>query len=136
MRLEVAEKDWADCVEVARAAREKLSTDHDVLGTVGLYLLNFAKFAKDDGQTELENNLSETAEILLLRALELEPENPATIYNYACSLARRGKREPALEHLRKAIEIEKGENLFSITPKDPDFTSLYDDQEFQEIVRQ
>ncbi|MGH3065786.1 MAG: TPR end-of-group domain-containing protein, partial [Gaiellaceae bacterium] len=42
----------------------------------------------------------------LREALERRPDHPATLYNLACAEALAGRRDDALAHLRRALELE------------------------------
>ena len=48
----------------------------------------------------------ESARGVLARALEEHPDNPSVLYNLACCEALVGRREDALEHLRRAAELD------------------------------
>jgi tetratricopeptide (TPR) repeat protein len=74
------------------------------------------------------------------RALELFvageeefPDSAARIYNVACMCALLGRREEALENLRRALELD-GETFGPAALKDSDFDSIKDDPEFVELV--
>jgi tetratricopeptide (TPR) repeat protein len=56
-------------------------------------------------------------------------------YNLACVEAKLGNREPALEQLRRAAEIDQAA-VSKFAPEDGDFASLMDDPEFLAITGQ
>jgi tetratricopeptide (TPR) repeat protein len=56
-------------------------------------------------------------------------------YNLACVEAKLGNREPALEQLRRAAEIDQAA-VSKFAPEDSDFASLMDDPEFLAITGQ
>jgi len=56
-----------------------------------------------------------------------------THYNVACAYALTGKKEKALEHIRKSIKLQ--ESYKSKIAVDPDFKSLLNDTVFQELVK-
>ena len=41
----------------------------------------------------------------LLRAIEMDPDDPVVLYNVACNLSTLGEAEKALEYLGKAIKF-------------------------------
>jgi hypothetical protein len=51
-----------------------------------------------------------------------------TLYNLACAEARLGEREPALEHIVRAVELE--ERFREPAQSDPDLESIRDDPRF------
>lgn len=57
--------------------------------------------------------------------LERRPEHPATLYNLACAEALAGRTEPALEHLRRAIDLRP--EMADWARRDEDFASLRDE---------
>jgi tetratricopeptide (TPR) repeat protein len=54
--------------------------------------------------------------------LERRPEHPATLYNLACAEALAGRSGPALEHLRRALELRP--ELAKTASTDEDLASL------------
>ena len=56
--------------------------------------------------------------------LERRPEHPATLYNLACAEALAGRTEPALRHLRRAIDLRP--EMAEWARRDEDFVSLRD----------
>lgn len=60
------------------------------------------------------------------------PEAGIVLYNTACLEALVGEPEPALEHLRRSIELEERFREFART--DEDFQSMRDRPEFRELV--
>jgi tetratricopeptide (TPR) repeat protein len=67
--------------------------------------------------------------------LEAYPGAWQGYYNLACVEAKLGNREPALEQLRRAAEIDQAA-VSKFAPEDSDFASLMDDPEFLAITGQ
>jgi serine/threonine protein kinase/lipopolysaccharide biosynthesis regulator YciM len=66
-------------------------------------------------------------------AVSLRPRDSNVLYNGACTYALLGRKPEALEMLRRAIAAGY-QNIDWLT-RDPDFTSLRDDPEFQQILQ-
>ncbi|MEE9189771.1 MAG: protein kinase [Candidatus Neomarinimicrobiota bacterium] len=66
------------------------------------------------------------------RALEIEPDEPAVLYNVACIYSISGKIEEALDILEKWVNIGFGSAAW--IKIDPDFDPLRDHPRFQKIV--
>ncbi len=62
------------------------------------------------------------------------PNDANAHYNYACILALAGSPKAALRHLKRALELDR--NLVRIAVGDPDFASLRDNPEFQDLLKQ
>jgi tetratricopeptide (TPR) repeat protein len=60
----------------------------------------------------------------LEEALARRPDHPATLYNLACAEALAGRTEPALTHLRRALELKP--EWAEQAARDDDFASLRD----------
>jgi tetratricopeptide (TPR) repeat protein len=61
-------------------------------------------------------------------ALREHPDHPSILYNYACAEARGGRRDSALEHLRRAVEARP--ELAERAHGDSDFDAIRDDPAF------
>ena len=61
-------------------------------------------------------------------ALEHHPDHPRVLYNVACTESLLGEREAALEHLRRAIELEPECADWALS--DRDFDPIRDDPAF------
>jgi tetratricopeptide (TPR) repeat protein len=61
--------------------------------------------------------------------LTLHPDNPALLYNLACFEARAGRRQDALEHLRRAAELDR-DKILAWAADDADLDSIRDDPAF------
>jgi tetratricopeptide (TPR) repeat protein len=68
----------------------------------------------------------------LSRTLEQNPDNTGVLYNLACAEARNGDRDSALEHLRRAIELQP--RSAESAARDEDFESLRADPAFKELI--
>jgi tetratricopeptide (TPR) repeat protein len=61
--------------------------------------------------------------------LERHPDNPAVLYNLACFEAKGGRKSEALEHLRRAFELDP-EKIRAWAADDSDLDSIRDDPAF------
>jgi tetratricopeptide (TPR) repeat protein len=66
--------------------------------------------------------------------VEQHPDNAVAVYNLACYEALAGRRDGALEHLRRAAELR--EDLRRLAQEDSDFDPIGDDPEFLAITGQ
>lgn len=64
----------------------------------------------------------------------LQPDEPNTHYNLACSLALKGRKSDAVKALRKAISL--GYEDFQWMRHDPDLAALQDDAGFECLLRE
>lgn len=64
--------------------------------------------------------------------LEKQPDNPVAHFNAGCYAARAGRADEAIEHLRRAIEIN--DRIKDLMASDEDLDSLRDDQRFVELA--
>jgi len=65
---------------------------------------------------------------VMARALEKHPDNYNVLYNLACSEARAGEVDAALEHLNRAVELEPRAREWA--QADEDFDSIREDPRF------
>jgi hypothetical protein len=65
---------------------------------------------------------------VMSRALARHPDNSNVLYNLACSEALAGRTEAALEHLRRAVELDERARAWAAD--DPDFAPIRDDPGF------
>lgn len=86
----------------------------------------------DQGLRNLGLGRFEQAEREFKQVLELEPQNETAWYNLACTYARWGRIDPALEHLKRAVE--HGFDDATHMEKDPDLDPLRQDPRFREIM--
>jgi len=61
-------------------------------------------------------------------ALVRHPDHPGVLFNLACLESQAGRREDAIAHLRRAIELYPRNAEFAKT--DPDFDPIRDDERF------
>jgi Flp pilus assembly protein TadD len=66
------------------------------------------------------------------RAIQLSPGVAVFIYNRGCAYCRKGDKANALADLKKAISLSP--ELKANAPKDEDFKSLWDDEEFKKLT--
>lgn len=69
---------------------------------------------------------------LLEKALQANPKDEKVHYVMASTLAAKGDRREALEHLREAIELNATNRIYA--RNDPDFEPLRDDDNFQNLI--
>ena len=62
------------------------------------------------------------------QGLDDHPDHPSLHYNLACYAALAGRREPALEHLRRAVELDPQSREWAA--EDPDLDPIRDDPAF------
>jgi tetratricopeptide (TPR) repeat protein len=79
------------------------------------------------GTGDFEQAVAELSE-----AHERYPEDGRVLYNLACAESMAGRREPALAHLRKAIELFP--DARELAEKDSDFDSIRDDPGFPSAI--
>jgi tetratricopeptide (TPR) repeat protein len=75
-----------------------------------------------------ESGEPEKAYELLAEANEQHPDSPTVLYNLACAEALLGKKEEAVAHLRRAVELYEGYAEYA--RNDSDFDSIRDDPRF------
>lgn len=68
------------------------------------------------------------------KAIELAPGQPVFIYNRGCVYCRKGDKANALSDLGKAISMNPQFKTYA--PKDEDYKSLWEDEEFKKLVSQ
>jgi tetratricopeptide (TPR) repeat protein len=73
---------------------------------------------------------------VIRQAIEQHPDAWQGHYNLACLEARVGDRETALEHLRRAVELDDGDTVRTAARDDTDFDSIRDDPRFLAITGQ
>jgi len=78
-----------------------------------------------------EANYDEAAQ-LLQKALQANPRDEKVHYVLASTLAAKGDRREALDHLREAIELNATNRIHA--RNDPDFEPLRDDENFQNLI--
>lgn len=66
------------------------------------------------------------------KLVRLEPENPTTRYNLACSLALKGRKADAVKILRTAIAL--GYSDFQWMQHDPDLAELHGYTEYEALL--
>ena len=78
-----------------------------------------------------EANFDEAVRFLE-KALEATPKDEKVHYVLASTLASKGDRREALEHLKEAIELNATNRIHA--RNDPDFENLRDDENFQNLI--
>ena len=69
---------------------------------------------------------------LMQRDAEVHRDHPALLYNLACYEALADRRDDALEHLARAVELNPRFREFA--ESDSDFAGLRDDPRFSDVV--
>jgi mannose-6-phosphate isomerase-like protein (cupin superfamily) len=72
------------------------------------------------------------AKEILRSVAEEHPEAGIVLYNLACVEAIVGEAEPAIEHLKRSVELE--ERFRELAKTDEDFDTIRDRPEFRELV--
>jgi tetratricopeptide (TPR) repeat protein len=75
----------------------------------------------------------ETASAKQLVVLEKRPDNAVAHFNAACFTARAGHSDEAIEHLRRAVELN--ERVRELMAGDEDLDSIRDDPRFAELAK-
>jgi tetratricopeptide (TPR) repeat protein len=86
------------------------------------------------GQILASMNRYEEAISSYNRAIQLDPNQAEYIYNRGCAYCLKGDKVNALADLKKAISLSP--QLKEYAPKDEDFKSLWDDQDFKILTSQ
>lgn len=68
------------------------------------------------------------------KLVALDPENPTSYYNLACSFALKARRNEAVDALREALK--RGYEDFDWMLKDSDLKGLHAFEPFQELLRE
>jgi tetratricopeptide (TPR) repeat protein len=69
---------------------------------------------------------------VMRRALEERPEHAGNLYNLACFESLAGRRDDAVDHLRRSIELDPAYRDYA--QGDDDFAPLRDDSDFRALV--
>jgi hypothetical protein len=75
----------------------------------------------------------ETAIAKQLVVVEKRPNDPVAHFNAGCFAARAGRVDEAIEHLRRAVEIN--ERIKELVATDEDLDSIREDQRFAELTK-
>ena len=68
-----------------------------------------------------------------LVVVEKQPDNPVAHFNAGCFAARAGRADDAIEHLRRAVEVN--ERIKELIASDEDLDSLREDQRLVELLK-
>jgi tetratricopeptide (TPR) repeat protein len=68
-----------------------------------------------------------------LAVVEKQPDNPVAHFNAGCFAARAGHADDAIEHLRRAVEIN--ERIKELMTTDEDLDSVHEDERFAELMK-
>ena len=75
----------------------------------------------------------ETALAKQLVVVEKRPEDPVAHFNAGCFAARAGHADEAIEHLRRAVEIN--ERIKELMATDEDLDSIREDERFADLTK-
>jgi tetratricopeptide (TPR) repeat protein len=67
------------------------------------------------------------------KAIEVKPDYHEAWYNNACTYALQSQLDPALEHLKQAIELNP-DHYRTLIQTDSDFDSIRDNEQFQILL--
>jgi len=111
----------ADLVEMdfLEKVMVRLPQDVDVLEALGDLYTRVGRY--EDG-LEVDRKLT-----------QLEPDDMTIWYNLACSLAVLNRRDPALQALRRAVELGYSDHEWM--SRDQDLDSLREDREFKTLLK-
>ena len=62
----------------------------------------------------------------------IQPKSEKIVYLIAGTYALMGERQQAIENLEKSIKLEETNRIYA--RNDPDFESIYNEPEFEELV--
>jgi tetratricopeptide (TPR) repeat protein len=79
-----------------------------------------------------ERGENDAAVEVMEKALAERPDHAGNLYNLACFESLAGRRDDALEHLRRAIELDAHYRDYART--DDDFASIRSDPEFEALL--
>ena len=68
-----------------------------------------------------------------LVVVEKQPDNPVAHFNAGCFAARAGQADDAIEHLRRAVEIN--DRIKELIATDEDLDSIREDERFAELAK-
>jgi tetratricopeptide (TPR) repeat protein len=68
-----------------------------------------------------------------LAVVEKQPDNPVAHFNAGCFAARAGHADDAIEHLRRAVEIN--ERIKELMATDEDLDSVREDERFAQLMK-
>ena len=74
----------------------------------------------------------EEASIAVQKAIAIDPRDAQAVYNAACYMSLLGRKSDALRYLERAIDINA--KYKKAAKSDEDFKSLWDDDDFKQIV--
>lgn len=100
-----------------------LRRDADNIEVIGMLAGFYTRVGRVDDGLALDHKL-----------VALEPENPTSHYNLACSLALKDRKSEAIDALRDALE--RGYDDLDWMMKDGDLKALHTYPPFQELLRE
>jgi tetratricopeptide (TPR) repeat protein len=125
-------------VQVQPAAKRKATANED--GTTILVVGNTPGKAYEPSPEEAAEAFAaynkgdyETALAKQLIVIEKQPKNPVAHFNAGCFAARAGRADEAIEHLRRAVEINEGAKELMAT--DEDLDSIREDDRYVELAK-
>jgi tetratricopeptide (TPR) repeat protein len=125
-------------VKVQPAARRKATATED--GTTILVVGGTPGKAYEPAPEEVAEAFAaynagdyETALAKQLVVVEKQPDNTVAHFNAGCFAARAGHADEAIDHLRRAVEIN--ERIKELITTDEDLDSIREDQRFAELAK-
>jgi tetratricopeptide (TPR) repeat protein len=125
-------------VQVQPTAKRKATSNED--GTTILVVGGTSGKAYEPSPEEAAEALAaygagdyEKALAKQLVVVEKQPDDPVAHFNAGCFAARAGHADDAIEHLRRAIEIN--DRVKELMANDEDLDSLREDRRFAELVK-
>jgi tetratricopeptide (TPR) repeat protein len=135
---EIVDAPTGALVQVQPAAKRKATSTAD--GTTILVVGGTPGKAYEPGPEEVAEAFAaynagdyETALAKQLVVVEKQPDNVVAHFNAGCFAARAGHGDEAIEHLRRAVEIN--ERISELIATDEDLDSIREDQRFAELTK-
>jgi tetratricopeptide (TPR) repeat protein len=135
---EIVDAPTGALVQVQPAAKRKATSTAD--GTTILVVGGTPGKAYEPGPEEVAEAFAaynagdyETALAKQLVVVEKQPDNVVAHFNAGCFAARAGHGDEAIEHLRRAVEIN--DRISELIATDEDLDSIREDQRFAELTK-
>jgi tetratricopeptide (TPR) repeat protein len=135
-------------VESLRSFMEKYPTESELVDRARVYVaiaenrlagkgepisLKTAEDHYQYGVYKTNTGAYDEAQKFLDKAAKLEPESGKISYALADLYCRMGQTEDCLEHLKKAVQLDKSFRV--LAQNEPDFEPLWEDKKFKAITR-
>jgi tetratricopeptide (TPR) repeat protein len=145
---EFRKEKYDKAVESLRSFMEKHPTDTELVDRARIYaaiaenrlagkgepiILKTAEDHYQYGIYKTNAGAYDEAQKLLEKAAKLAPESGKISYALADLYCRMGQPEDCMEHLKKAVQIDKSFRV--LAQNEPDFEPLWEDKKFKAITR-